>query len=115
MKAFESKPPPEFAEFERMTIQKITAALGIPPHVGAFLRTADLMTVDELKSAAKSAVDQGGGNLVLTFPRGTSGVCLLGRRGPKGTLVCVNREGGRVLAFNARRVLEFIESETASN
>ena len=63
------------------------------------------MTIDELKQACQSAIDSGSQSVVLV----TSSTRLFRTRGPVGELLCENKNGERVVSFDAAKVLKYLE------
>lgn len=76
------------------------------------------MSVDELRAACQSNIDQGGDVVLLTLPgpppkRGYY-MRLLRTRGPLGEIINTNQSTGvSVVRFKASAVLKFIEHEQA--
>ena len=64
------------------------------------------MDVEELKQACRDQLESGGTSIVLV----TSSTLLCGRRGPRGELLC-ERDGAKVVRFDAAKVLKFILRE----
>ena len=68
------------------------------------------MTVDEMKSNCREAIDAGLGSIILALPWNTSGdnprMCKTW--GPTGRLIC-GRPGKSVVQFDAHKVLKWIE------
>lgn len=65
------------------------------------------MTPQELLDHASRQLAAGCSVMTLVRPRG-SGTNLLGRRGPRGEIVCENSNGARVVAYDARKVVQFM-------
>lgn len=62
------------------------------------------MTLDELKQACQTAIDSGSQSVILV----TASTRLFRTRGPVGELLCENRNGARVVRFDAARVLKYL-------
>lgn len=63
------------------------------------------MTINELKQACQSAIESGSQSVVLV----TASTRLFRTRGPFGELLCENRNGARVVRFDAAKVLKYLE------
>lgn len=78
------------------------------------------MTHAELRAAAQYVVargDSGGGYvLTLVLPGEGTGATrrLAGRSGPRGEVLCINSEGNTACAFDARKVLSWLDTLGAS-
>lgn len=67
-----------------------------------------VMQVDELEQRCRDTIASGGKSVVLV----TRSLRLCGSCGPIGTLLCENSDGSKVVAFNAKKVLKFLEKKT---
>ena len=63
------------------------------------------MTIDELKQACQNALDSGSQSVILV----TASTRLFRTKGPVGELLCENRNGARVVRFDAAKVLRYLE------
>lgn len=73
------------------------------------------MTIDELIAACESNMTTGGDVILLTLPPPPGNgytMRLLGKRGPRGEIVCTDQQSGHsVVRFKASAVLKFIKRE----
>lgn len=72
------------------------------------------MEIDALRQACTETVERGGGAVMLVLPgppgRGaTRRMC--GKRGPRGEIINVNRDGNSVCRFDAWAVLRFLDQQ----
>lgn len=63
------------------------------------------MQVDELEQKCRDTIASGGESVVLV----TRSLRLCVSCGPIGELLCEHSDGSKVVAFNAKKVLKFIE------